>query len=719
MGLAFLQVTMFQPLYSNKLLHLIIKTGTVLFERYTLGFFRPGLTRRFVVGCQRMMLAVALFVVGSIAQSQNKVSGFVRDAQTGEALAGANVLLPGSGNGTTTNTYGFFSLTMSHADHELTATFIGYSPINLTLAPKADTLVTLLLLPGYTIGEATVTAKAASGFLSGNKAGHYELSGAALQIPTLLLGEPDVMKVLQTLPGIAQGKEGSSEIYVRGGHADQNLLLLDGAPVYNLNHAFGVLSLFNTEAISKVTVQKGGIEARYGGRLSSVVDVNVREGNNQQFNGSFTMSVLGSSLVFEGPIAKNKSSFLVSARRSWADLLLGPIMSPSADVNQNLHFYDVNAKANFNMGKHNRLYFSIYSGADNMYVKANADGHQSKYSFGWGSHLASARWSHLLGSSVFAHLQLHASSYFDTEDFANKSANSNDYSNRQSRFNELGLKYNIDWQPAPLHRLSVGMEQQYREFMPGETKQRMNGQTKLSKSENVPMLQSALYIDHKWKPGAWQINPGLRFQYSGNSSWTHVGLEPRLSVAYKATDKATLKMSGMKTTQPLHAIHKTTMGWPGYFYVPSTNDLPPQTAWQLSAGAMFAASTPIHIDIDLWIKRYNHLLASYGAPATAFASSNWEELVSSGKGKAAGVDVLAEYNAPKFNARVSYTLSHAQTSFDDYYNGNWFDFDYDRRHDLLLTANKVIYERKKLSRSISTTFNYRSGNPFFHVSIFY
>jgi hypothetical protein len=661
------------------------------------------------------LIALSLFLfifVGHPLTSQVKISGFIRDAQSGEALPGANIVASPQGTGSTTNSYGFFSFILPAGTHQLQISFIGYTPVLETISLTTDTVIQYHLTPGYTISEATITAKRKDDFITNSNSGHLQLSKASLNMPTVLLGEPDLMKVLQSLPGIAQGKEGSSEIYVRGGSGDQNLVLLDGAPVYNLNHAFGMLSLFNSDAIQHVNVQKGGIEARYGGRLSSVVDINVREGNDKTYKGSYGMSLLGSSLMFEGPVKKNKSSFFVSARRSWADLLLSKLASPGGGITPGINFYDVNTKVNFKFTNHNQLFFSIYSGGDKLFVRAHTEGHESKFSFGWGNHLASARWNHLIGKSMFAQMQVHASAYYDNEKFSNHSTASNDYSTRTSRFNELGLKYNIDWQPAPLHRLSAGFEQQYRNFKPALVEQQMNGTYAQTQGEEINLWGTALYVDHKWQPGNWQINPGVRLQFTGNEAWWHLGVEPRLMVAYSASPKTTIKASAMITNQPIHAIRKSTMGWPGYFYVPSTKNIKPQTAWQVSSGLLSAATPKLKLDLDIWIKQFNHLLASYNAPTTAFASSNWEQVVSAGQGRAAGFDFLAEYTAEKFNARLAYTLSKAQSQYNDYHEGNWFDFDYDRRHDLSLTSSFVLQERKKISRSLTTTFSYRTGTPF-------
>jgi len=648
---------------------------------------------------------ILLFKVDA-STAQLHLSGFVRDALTGEALPGANVY---TGNGqvvSSANNQGYFSLTLTKGQHILNASFVGYSLYTDTLNLNADSIMVVQLASGYKMAEAVVTARANQGLFNESKAGYYQLLGADIQKAGTLLGEPDLMKTLQTLPGIAQGKEGSSDIYVRGGGADQNLLLLDGAPVYNLNHAFGMLSLFNTEAISQVSVEKGGIEAQYGGRLSSVVDVSVREGNDKKYSGSYTLSPLGTSLLFEGPVKKEKCSFLVSARRSWADLFLNGTAFPG------ISFYDVDAKVNYKFANQNQLFLSFYSGGDKLYVNADDGDTKSKYSFGWGNHLGTVRWNHIVAPSVFGRLQVTATTYYDNEKFSTEGNGKDENTYRVSRFSELALRYHLDWQHNNHHRTMLGVEPQYRLFEPATVDQTSGGAQTSQSSGQSYLMQMGVYADHQWTFGAWHINPGLRLQYTGNNEWHQTNIEPRLSAAYAVSPLFTAKVSAMVTNQPLNAIKKNTMGWPGYFFVPSTEKIKPQQAWQVSAGGLLKPATGINVDIDVWVKKITNLTVSYNAPATAFASANWEDLLVQGKGKAAGVDLLAEYVSPLFTTRLSYTLSKAMSAFDAYYNGQWFDFDYDRRHDLTVSSSLIVARKEKISRNVSATFTWRSGAPF-------
>lgn len=642
---------------------------------------------------------------------QTRVSGFVRDARSGEILAGANVVCPGSGVGTTSNNYGYFTLATPLSCPELQASYIGYGPSSVHIAQTADTLVVFLLTPGYLMDETTVVAKQKSSFLSGTKAGVYTLGQGNLQIPTAMFGENDLMRLLQTLPGIAQGKEGSSEIYVRGGGADQNLVLLDDAPVYNLNHAFGFLSLFNSEAIQRVTVQKGGIDARYGGRLSSVVDVSVREGNDKKLHGSYTMGLLGSSVMVEGPIKKEKSSFIVSARRSWADLLLAGVASPEG-VSQSMFFYDINAKTNVKFNNHNQLFASFYIGADKMSVKSENGNKETDYSFGWGNYLATVRWNHLIDKHLFGHLTLYSSNYYDNDRFTNKGETSDDFSYKTSKFNETGLKYFVDWQPNDKHLLTVGTEQKLFLFSPATARMQLNGLASNTSSEKLSMAQSAIFVEDKWDVGKWRLAPGIRIEHSRGDDWSQTHVEPRVSVAYSASDKTTLKAAGTLMHQSMHAIRKSTMGWPGYFYVPSTNRVKPQNTKQLSLGCLYRPLTALTIDVDVWGKLTGNHLTSYHTPATAFATSQWDQLVEAGRGKAAGVDLLGEYKHDLFDVRLSYTLSRSLQQNTTYYDSRWFAFDYDRLHDISLSTSTTLSSNATATRNLNAAFSFRSGTPY-------
>ncbi|MBN2742638.1 MAG: TonB-dependent receptor [Marinilabiliaceae bacterium] len=651
------------------------------------------------------VLLLMLFVHQNF-KSQVKVSGFVRDATSGEILPGTSVYVNGGEVGTSANAHGFFSMNLPFGKYKLGASFVGYALSCDSIYLLQDTVLVLRLYPGVVMDEAVVVARQRSGLLSRTKAGYLQLLGVDFSRAGVLLGEPDLMKVLQTLPGIAAGKEGSSEIYVRGGGADQNLLLLDGAPVYNLNHAFGMLSLFNSDAIQQVTVQKGGIEAQYGGRLSSVVDVMVREGNDTKHHGSFTMSPLGGSLLVEGPITREKCSFLLSARRSWADLVLAGATFPG------ISFYDVNAKFNYKFANHNQLFLSLYIGGDKFYVNSDSEGKKSNFSFGWGNHLASVRWNHLVAPSVFGRFQLHASSYYDNEKFSSQSGGVDNRASRFSRFDELGMRYHLDLHLSSHHRISCGIEPQFRFFQPAEIEQRLGGQDAVQSSGHISLMQVAGYVDHQWRVGAWQFNPGVRLQYSGASAFTHWGVEPRMSLSYLATSFLSIKASAMMTNQPLHAIRRSTMGWPGYFFVPSTERLKPQQAWQMSVGALYQPVSAIRIDVDCWVKKMDNLVAAYDVPASAFASADWEKMVVQGRGKAVGLDLLVDYSGRVFTSRFSYTLSKAMSAFDVYYHGDWFSFDYDRRHDLTLSSSVQLVKNERVSRDVSTSFTFRSGAPF-------
>jgi len=390
---------------------------------------------------------------------RHTVSGFVRETGSGELLIGVNIYLSDHRTGTITNNYGFFSLTLPKADSiEITASYVGFRSETRKVSLQDDIEMNFSLKSNILLDEVTVTAERAEKQSQSVRMSTISVPVAQVKNIPSLLGEKDVMKVLQLMPGVQKGSEGSSGLYVRGGGPDQNLIILDDAIVYNVSHLFGFFSLFNGDALKSIELTKGGFPARYGGRLSSVLEMNMKEGNKEKWHGEGGIGLISSRLTLEGPIVKDKSSILLSGRRTYADLILSPIMKSMEDMDgtdAGYFFYDLNAKVNYDFGRKNKLYLSGYFGKDKFQMKFKDpdQDYEEKAGLQWGNATGTLRWNHLFSSKLFSNTSLVFSDYkFGvTYEYKDKVENENYYAEYYSGIRDLSVKFDIDYLPAPSH----------------------------------------------------------------------------------------------------------------------------------------------------------------------------------------------------------------------------------------------------------------------------
>jgi hypothetical protein len=647
-----------------------------------------------------------------IINAQQKVHGYVMDGTTGESLPGANVVLLPSGSGTTTNPFGYFSFYLTDSTRKMAISYIGYQTLELKTISIPDSTLFIKLKPGYLLDDIEIKATRDLHNLPATSIGEIKLRAQDFSHAGSILGEPDLMKTLQTLPGISQGKEGSSELYVRGGGAGHNLIMLDRAPVYNINHAFGLLSVFNVDALKETTIYKGSIPARFGGRLSSVVDVWGREGNDNNTRGSIFMSTVGTGLTLEGPYKKSKSSWLVSVRRSWPDLLYSGLQSLGNNGRfvPGISFHDINARSNFRIGN-DRLFISFYSGGDKFFVRSKTRENKTAYQLKWGNYLGSAGYTSALSPSLFLHGLVYFSSYFDREESTLSGQEQNNLFERKSIFNELGAKLTTDWQLNTHHLLKTGLEGTQRWFSPASTIQE-NGEGKQSiQGTEVENGTISLFGESLWSPDRWRINTGFRLVHEFGENSQNTSILPRFSANYKLTPAITLKAGGMLSQQSFHVLSKSTSGWPGYFYVPVSKGGESATSKEVSSGLSLTPTSLLSIDVQAYLRRYRNIAARYEIPAGAFEQIDWDQQMKTGDGKSAGIEILGQYSHNQWKADVAYTLSKTTYRFEAYNNGKWFPGDYDRRHDFHFNLTFQLKSQKEIKRNINLDFNYRTGQP--------
>ncbi len=652
------------------------------------------------------------------------VSGYVREAGSEEALIGVNVFLPGTAIGTTTNPYGFYSLTLPMQDSvRLAYSFVGYDAVLRTLPFQRNQQVNVTLKPGKDLTEVTVTSSRIEEKVSDSpQMSQIDIPVSQIKKIPAFLGEKDVLKVLQLMPGVQKGSEGSTGIYVRGGGPDQNLIILDDAIVYNANHLFGFFSVFNGDALKSVELTKGGFPARFGGRLSSVIDLNMKDGNREKLHGEGGIGLISSRLTLEGPLTKNrKGSFLVSARRTYLDVVAAPLVRAQSDgqTSAGYYFYDLNAKANYDLGQKDKVYLSGYFGRDRFYAKdtgANSDG--TNVGLGWGNATGTLRWNHLFSQRLFSNLSLIYSDYkFQIASDERSRTSTDQFSLRyNSGIRDFSLKYDFDFYPNPQHSLRFGAQTIQHRFTPSAIVLKNVGDAQFSRNiDNIDVLESGLYVEDTWRPNAlWRLNGGLRLSHFIQKQTNYIRPEPRLSVAYMLKPDLSLKGSYALMNQYVHLLSNTGIGLPTDLWVPTTARIKPQQSEQVAAGiAKDFNKSGLSLTVEGYYKTMKNIInyregASFlliGDPTSAEQVS-WEDNVTAGKGWSYGTEVLLQKKAGRFSGWAGYTLSWTQWQFPELNGGRKFYPRYDRRHDVSLVG---IYELSKRI-TLSATWVYGTGN---------
>ena len=667
-----------------------------------------------------LIILLVFCISAARGQSQGKhtVSGFVREAGSGELLTGVNIYLSDHRTGTITNNYGFFSLTLPAADSvEITASYVGFRSETRRISFHSDAEMNFDLKPNVMLDEVKITAEKTERTSESARMSTMSLPVAQVKNVPSLLGEKDVMKVLQLMPGVQKGSEGSSGLYVRGGGPDQNLIILDDAIVYNVSHLFGFFSLFNGDALKSIELTKGGFPARFGGRLSSVLEMNMKEGNKEKWHGEGGIGLISSRLTLEGPLVKNKSSILVSGRRTYADVILSPILKATEQTDAGYYFYDLNAKVNYDFGRKNKLYLSGYFGKDKFHAKFD-EGYDEKGGLNWGNATATLRWNHLFSSKLFANTSAVFSDYrfgitYELKDEVNKEDFFAEY---YSGIRDLSLKFDLDYMPSPAHWIKAGAITIQHKFTPYVFIE-IDGPANINKKEKERTngLESGIYIEDTWKPLAnLKINGGMRFSHFLASKEQYHFFEPRISAGWKLPSDFAIKASYASMNQYIHMISNTGISLPTDLWVPTTDRVKPQQSRQVALGAVKDLVTPeMSFSIEGYYKKMNNVIGyKEGATfiqieeAATGEGISWEDNVTSGRAWSYGLEFLIQKKEGRFNGWIGYTLSWTQMQFDSLNFGKKFYARYDRRHDLSLVGtfrlNKHI--------TLSGTWVYGTGN---------
>ncbi len=643
------------------------------------------------------------------AQAQSKVtlSGTLRDAETGETLIGATVFLPELNAGSSTNEYGFYSVSVdpSPDSAKVIFSYVGYQDIvKMVKLDKSQTL-NLELGLGETLEEIVVEATGFREKINSTQMSVTELTAKEAKILPAFLGEVDILKTVTLKPGVLSGGEGLSGVFVRGGGPDQNLFLLDEAPVYNPSHLFGFFSTFNNDAVKSVDVYKGGFPAQYGGKLSSVFDVRLNEGNRKNFAVKGGVGLISSRLTVEGPILKDKISFIVSGRRTYADVITRTINNIQKN-NENFtpipdyYFYDLNAKINYDISDKDKLYLSGYFGRDVFKFSTEDFG----FNFDWGNATITARWNHIFKPKLFSN------TVFTFSDYKYKVAPEFQGFEFQlgSGIRDYNLKTEFGWFPTEKHVIKFGANAIYHTFRVNNFEASSDdGSFELSGGQTQNALELGAWLNDDFKVSdKFSLNYGLRLSGFNNGKF-YYGIEPRVSAKYSASENVTLKASYNRMYQYLHLVASSAATLPTDVWYPSNKVVPPQSADQIATGVNWLIGDQFLWSGEVFYK-WLHNQIDFRNGAQLIGNDNLDAEFVTGKGTSYGFETYFEKKAGKFTGWVSYTLSWSWRVFDELNNGVRFHPRYDRRNDISVV---LMWEATKRI-TFSAAFVFGTGNAF-------
>jgi hypothetical protein len=640
------------------------------------------------------------------------LSGYIKDAKTGEVLLFANVVVVELNTGVSTNQYGYYSLKLTAGTYTIQYSYLGYETVsrkvNLTSNLNAD----IELPPKATsINAVEITGKSVKSSVRSVEMSAIQLDIKQLKAVPVLLGEKDILKGIQLLPGVSPSSEGSSNYFVRGGEADQNHIILDEAPVYNASHLLGFFSVFNSDAIKDVKLYKGGIPAAYGGRASSVLDIRMRDGNSKEWGASGGLGLISSRLTLEGPIVKDKGSILIAGRRTYADVMLKSV-SDLAD-SLTFYFYDLNLKANYMLGSRDRIYLSGYMGRD-IFARKQAG-------FDSGNATLTMRWSHSFNRNLF----LNTSAVYSDYNYGFKAEFGKFAFKLTSGIIDHSIKQDFSWYPNTNNMIRFGWISAYHQFKPGNFTSGNDNDTTgiLSHIEPQQALESGIYLSNEQKISkSFSMNYGVRVSLfnnigpstvkkygsdkevidsvaytSGRFYNTYAGLEPRMTANYLIDSTNSIKASYNRVNQYLHILSNSLSSSPTDIWTPSTPFIKPKTSDQFAVG--YFKNLPkksIDLSVEAYYKILGHLV-DYKNGANTFMNPDLEAELEFGHGRAYGVEFAVSRTSGKLTGWVSYTLSKSEKQFDNINHGEWFSARQDRTHNFALVATYQILERLSFS----------------------
>lgn len=670
------------------------------------------------------------------------ISGFVLDAESQEKLVNATIYDQNSGKGTVSNSYGFFSF-QSESHIDLVISYVGYKELDIKV--YNDTTLTIALESDNMIDEVSVTHKRDQ--FHESSPGKISISSKEIEKLPTFLGEKDVIKSLQLMPGIEMGEEGNSGMYVRGGDRGQNLILLDGVTVYNVNHLFGFFSVFTPEAINSIDVYKGGFPARYSGRLSSVMDISMKEGNMKKYKTDLTIGTISSKILVEGPIVKGKSSFLFAGRRTYADVFLSPFLTTKYKIDNRFitskvgyHFYDANAKLNFQVSSKDRIYLSLYSGKDKLRLHSKEEPfaesasssmrsvEETNFDNSWGNITAALRWNRLITPSIFANTTLYFSDYRYLVDQQSNGVGINPpdtisyfmATTNASGIRDFGVKMDLDILSFSNHHIKTGFSSVFHQFNPVDVYNSYSQSDVVLQEEDygssLGAFEGNLYCEDQIKIGdKLVVNTGINSMLYLTKEQNYLSVQPRFSLRYQYTPVASFKGAYSRMAQPTHLLVNSSDVLLVDLWMPSTGVIKPAVSDIIEFGWYREIKSMYKLSFEAYYKKMDNLIHYHNGESFITLEGEWTEKVTTGTGESYGLESLIAKNTGNTTGWFSYTLSWNNRQFSTLNNGQSFPFKYDSRHRFKLAIMHNI------NKSIDASFSwvYFSGSPITLSSSYY
>jgi len=676
------------------------------------------------------------------AQTKHTVSGYITDISSKETLIGATILDLKSGRGTITNEYGFYSITLPDGPVEFRTGYVGYKPVVIPFTLYKDTIINIDIPTIDALNEVTIFGNREVLGVRGSQMSAIDIPIEQIKAVPAMFGETDVLKALQLLPGVQAGAEATAGLYVRGGNPDENLLLLDGVPVYNVNHMFGMFSVFNPDAIKNVTLYKGSFPAHYYGRLSSVVDIRMKDGDLNQYHGNASVGLVSSKINLEGPIIKGKTSFNISARRTYSDLLLNSAIwlnkqfdfANTDDLSMGYYFYDLNLKLNHKFNDNDRLYVSWYSGDDDIYFNyRSSDGaykEKTRLNWRWGNTVAAIRWNHVLGPKLFMDVSANYTQYRHKMGIHIKEDDKkNNYKgsmgiNMKSGIYDASFRSDFHWSPSSGQDIRFGGSYTHHKFTPDVMELSMNSSETMDNdsvqtNDSNQTFGSRHIVAHEYQLYAEddiELTDVIKFNigagYAGFSvnNRYYNSLEPRLSARFLVTDELSVKTGYAYMTQYVHLLSNNVINLPTDLWVPVTDKVEPEHSHQWALGAAYSIDGLADFTLEGYYKQMDNLLEYKEGSTYMSGDTDWQNKVAMGQGWSYGLELMAQRSVGRLNGWIAYTWNKSQRRFDRpgmvINGGRTFDAKYDRRHKLDITCNYKFSDRFDMS----ATWLFETGN---------
>lgn len=686
---------------------------------------------------------LALFISASAAaQRKVTISGHITDNASGETLIGAGILEKESGLGAVTNNFGYYTLTIPAGEYDFHFSYVGYSEKVMRIDMRRDTVVNVALETGETLSSSHIVARKDAGIQS-TYLGAIDIPAAQIKNTPVLFGEADVLKVLQMMPGVQGGNEGFSGIYVRGGGPDENLIMLDGVPIYNVDHMLGIFSVFQPEAVKKVTLYKGSFPARYGGRVSSIVDIRTNDGNMKENHGTVSIGLISDKLHLEGPIIKEKLAYSVSARGMHTVLYAPVIKMALKDAYGNYYFYDLNGKVTWRLSDRDRFYFGAYHGRDRFVYDEKNEGegtetigaqtthhkYKDRTDVGvfWGNTVGSARWNHVFNSKLFANTTLSYNRYrmvmgagsAETDIVDGVTTSSRYHLDYHSGIRDFGIRTDFDYTPSPKHLVKFGSEYLWHTFIP----ERMSAVDREVNGAEIQVDTTIHFADPKKKYRGHELsfyaeddfsvgehltfNPGVHLSMFNTEGRTYWSLQPRVSAKFSTGTGYSFKAGYARMAQYVHLLSSAQISLPVDLWVPITKDIRPVTSDQFSVGAYYDGIKGWEFSVEAYLKNMRNILEYKDGTLMLGTSEGWENRVEMGEGTAKGIEFLVQKTAGKTTGWLAYTLAKTDRIFPDgsINNGERFPYKYDRRHCIDLSVD----HRFNKKWGINATWSFATG----------